>query len=372
MRAVRNIAVFVALATAGCNDKATPSSPTTGCPNASECGECVGELRAWMRALVEEGNEPVVASRRGLELVTVVPTQPTTRLHLAPMITIGKDVVEFNGGVVAITAELARSSSTAASILMALHDGLMKLRRAMCTHDSARNGTPWEVMVQVDATTPWRVVRSVVTTAEASGVQSVVFVVLKPSAVAKPGPTSIDARIELIEAELRSVPFDLAPRGATADHPFELTYGRCRAAYEGILATVGKGEAAFDRYLVDGLPDAIAGCGCNVDVEAFKALHWWWSGRRTFPNGEIHVGVRVPLTGEAARTPISVEETTPWSIAHQRVLATVRKPGAFFLTYPGDPRASLGTAPRKTTDVCRPAPETEGSRALVLAPRPGK
>ena len=367
MRSIQTfIVASLAWAAVACSGKPTPtangddevraaSSVKTSCSGTVECGECVSELRAWMRALVEEGHEEVVTTR-GIHPVKLLATERTTWLRPAPVIVIGRDAVIFNGEVVETTEALAQDKSPQWKIIE-LYDRLMSERRTACVRAKDRTQTTWEVIVQIDSATPWRVVRRVVATAEASGVDSVVFAFLKPTTVAKPSPSSIDTRIEEIEKRPTTLSDKPIP-----NHPLEQAYGRCKPAYDGLIATSRRDRSAIRQYLVGGLPDAIEGCQCNVEIEAVKALHWWWSGRRNSEDGAIYVGVRVPLTGERKRVPISSADTTLWSAAHKHVLDSTEQAEAFFFTHTGDKQKSAQAMPRKSESVCSgicPAPLDE-------------
>lgn len=335
MKPPQVLAFVLSMMTAACGDK-KPSSAveapetiaaqavTVGCPGSQDCGECVAGLREWMRTLVDEGHEEAGWTWPQFTPVQLPATQRTRSLPQAPLLVVGKQKVVFESREVADTSRLANDETVSDESphwkVPALYDALTSA------------GTPREVVLQVDSTVPWKAVRRVAATVDASGVDSIVFAFLKPTEVARPGPSSIDGRISELDESNTLSGSDQPIR----NHPAQQAYGACAAAYEGLLIASTAGQAAVGQWLVDALPDAIAGCGCNVEVEAVKALHWWQSGRRNRKDGAIYVGVRVPLAGGKKRSPISVADTTPWSSANKELLEAVVKGDAFFFSHLGD------------------------------------
>ncbi len=173
--------------------EAATTEQRLGCASTSDCGQCVTELQAWMRSLVDEGADEVIADQAWLEPVKLLETQQSVRLLPAPIIVIGEKAITFEGIQIGDPRTMAEETH---SEIPDLYDALMREWRRGCMG-------AWdfrsEVIVQVHPTTPWRVVRKVVETAEATHVDSVVFAFLKPTAVTKPSPSGIDAQIARIE-----------------------------------------------------------------------------------------------------------------------------------------------------------------------------
>lgn len=323
--------------------KDAAATTQTGCANTSDCGECVTELQAWMRSFVDEGADQIVAEQFRLEPIKLLQPQVSTRLLPAPVIVIDENAVTFEGIQVGDPRAMVKVSH---SEIPDLSDALVRRWHYDC--QDAWGPAPKEVIVQLHSSTPWRVVRNVVATAEATHVDSVVFAFLKPTTVSKPSSSGIDAEIARIEERKPTDSFDLD----AGSRVFAQAFKGCEAAQEGLLEPMQTGQSTRDAYLVDGLPKAIAACECNVDVEAVKALHWWWSGRLNHEDGSIYVGIRVPLTGRKKRTPIRSKHDAPWSQAHKQILASVGQDEAFFFTEPNNARESAQSKPRKAVGVC--------------------
>jgi hypothetical protein len=336
--------VAVALALGACGNKSSKRSvpddarasntpaAKTGCSDIDECGACADSLREWMNAFVAEGSEELLVAYTPMTPVRLPDTQETVRLDFAPAITVNTKGVVFNGEFMAETKAIEEDRSGEWKIVE-LYERLAKEWRE---RTSAR-GAPRDVIVVVDENLSWQVLRRVVATVGASGADAAVFAFEKKTALAAPGASSIDTRIAEINADLakRTSVLDLS-KPPPDDHPLDRTYGSCKPAYDALVEAWPKGSAARAEFLETGLHEAIVACDCNIEVEAVKALHWWWSGR--LGDATIATGIRVPLTGTGDATPIVVADETPWSKAHEHIVDTVGKAGPF--TFGDAPKAA--------------------------------
>ena len=276
---------------------------------------CARALRAWMTSLVDEGYRDMDMSGSD-RLIYVPPATSTFPLPLVPIITITAETVSFLGEHMAESATLVEDRS-GTWMVPELYERL-ELEWRKFPH------TTYDVIIMAEVSAPWTAIRRAVLTAKAAGAENIAFAVRKRTQVTAPGPSSVDEGIAKIEAKLRAdflagrISFDDPP---IENHPLDVAHGGCPAALERLTPIWRDGYGDRDAFLVDELPGLIERCGCNVDIEAIKALHWWWSGRL---DGLVTVGIRVRLAGAGAAVSVSVPDgATTWGDAHERVLGTI-------------------------------------------------
>jgi hypothetical protein len=345
------VAVVAVTAVPGCSGgSSSPGAQPGACEK--RCGACAAELKQWMRALVDEGYALDHAWWTSAALATLPPGQASDPLDAGAVITLSREHLQYDGLMVASTPAVEADPG---ELVVDLHGLLVAARDRACA--DAPDADHGSLLLLIDPAVSWRVVRRVVATADAAGIDGLVFGFRKPTQVTPPGRSKIDAEIERIERELaapRSAADKLAQGLARDDdprHPLTLAYGPCKPARDGLLAASGRSAAAQRDFLVEELPAALEACGCRAEPASIQALHWWWSGRR---EGGIPVGIRLTLAGGPDRVAIRADDDASWSQVHARVAAAAGQArGGFYLA--GARPTETAPPVRKAGAACAPA-----------------
>ena len=301
--------------------------PKFGCSESKDCKTCVSNFDGWMRALLDEGHPIITTGPFRIQHVLLSTKTSTTQLPPSKDAEIGTESIFFSGfwstdGLTSDSNERIKGFSQEVAQFLRLGCGIT---------------SPADVALSIDESTPWMTVRHAVQVIRDAGADGVVFVFLKPTSLAHPPKSPIDASIRSIEAKLREKKKagELAePAKLGNAHPFERTYASCPQAYEGIVKAAGTDVGKLGFYRA-GLGDALLACKCQVNFDSARALHWSWSGRAG-DDGRFPTGVRVALRGSGSPLRVSIADETPWSIAHREVLKASSKGRPLSFTFPGD------------------------------------
>lgn len=323
-----------ALAVGACSGEPSKSA-SSATDDSAQCDARADELASWMRSLVDEGLRTDLVTPRW-DLHELPADHAAVAVRPAPIVTISKEAISFLGEYMAETGLVAGYESD--DIVGPLYHRIREEWALLCTWYSVEDGPqPGDLIVHAQPDVAWGVIRRVVATAYRAGTEVVAFPFHKQTAVTKPGPSTIDATIAEIEYRLQA-DWVIYDAGRPSEHPLDRAYAGCPLAYERLHAAWRSGSpAARGHFLTDVLPAAIRGCECDVDIEAIKALHWWWSGRLS-RDGLITVGIDIPLTGDASARAIALPDDTPWSQAYAKIVEVAGQAGPFF--FANDPSAA--------------------------------
>jgi hypothetical protein len=159
----------------------------------------------------------------------------------------------------------------------------------------------------------------------ASGVEKVAIAVKKPSLVQPPGESPIGAEFASLFERAVEDPFVMIgkPIAKLSD---------CPAAQDEMRSLAATHSPDWIEFF-DGLTDAVEQCACRVDLEGFKALRWWGSGRG--PSGHYYTLVLTLRQGRRM----------PQAIVHSpellRALRANSLPSAGALPFSGSLNCSL-------------------------------
>lgn len=280
------------------------------------CETQIAEFRRWLRALAREGGTDWVVWNMKAS-VLLAKDAKADRPSVGPIIEISGGKVTVHLSVIPIRRLMASDDvSWKPTFRAALTDRLHHRGRLQTT----------TVMMNISGEVPWRVVRKVVTASRAAGVRSVVFLFRKPTALAPPPPSKVDAQIARLQRELDDGTWTLAPPKEPV--PFDRVYRACTHTWK--AAKLAADQREPEKWFT--IADAAAQCGCNLDIAAAKAVHWWISGRLT-RRGEVPVGARISLAAPPGRppTPIVAPDLAPWAQTHTKVLAAAAAGGHYML-----------------------------------------
>jgi len=266
-------------------------------PVGNACRQEVADLEDWLRA-VEAAGLPLTLSllddgsklvhRQGPKIV-----EPAPLVHIT-----GKETL-LNGTVVGASEELEKSLFE-----------LINLRKRMMPRSPFIQSP--RCYLAIDGDVPWSRVVGVAERAGAAGVARLTFVFAEPTRrVPSPPPSPIDTELARLAKSSQ------AKRQQLIVELMAYVYQDCPDALK-VIAHMGVSEVAdFKQVLLDGLPAALAVCGCAPDVTAVKALHW-----TLFGNPLPTSGLTVGLAGSATPSALAIElgREVSWTEAHRELL----------------------------------------------------
>ncbi len=268
-----------------------------------ECIDDASKLRAWLR-----------------ELVAVhVPTYETGGVKLVKIDEAAKPIVAAPAIVITAKEVTFQDNLLAA---LPIKDKGKALRAALA---AAPKST--DTLFVVDAAAPWSAVSAVATAAVAADRGHVTFVFAgnAPSKPPPPPPSPIDKELE--ELLKPPDPAEEAPKLIDPKDPSfrsipDKVFKDCPVNGD-LLTKIGNAETAEekDKLISEGIAQAVADCGCKVDVPSVQRLMWSWYGRdRVTPV----VGITVDFA-KTGGTPLAVKAATPWSESAKVVLAAAQQ-----------------------------------------------
>jgi len=309
-----------------------------------------------MKALVGESARPNTSSvDKDMSDVILSADAQTVRAKLRWEVRVGRSFIKATDRVIYPTAHVTRSTFNPS------WKPLSDLLAAQLKPSCAGKAQP-EALVRVDASVPWRVVHRVVAAIYAAGVNQVLFAFQKPTAMAKPPRSKIDPVIDKVDADIakrqkagtKAMLAYLRAWRPTSEHPSWSVYQRCKTVLAGLEQARKRMDIGGYSYFAEGLANDIASCGCAVDLDAAKSLHWWWSDRRT-KEQLIEADVRLVLSSAKAkrRELLVAKHDTPWSKAHTIVVDAAKRGGAFLLAEKGAKVSAADRKARQSPPLCK-------------------
>lgn len=307
--------LLVVVAVIGCagrkDDKPAPDpKPVTGVGSGSAaapaaldpaCVDTTTKLGAWLADLTAEGVSPVMTDGITLAKLDGEPPRP---IALAPTVFISPKEVTFQG----------RLMST-----VPITDKGQELQIALAADKAT------DTLFVVDAAVPWSTVAAAVIAAAAANHTHVTFVFAAGAAgkTAPPPPSAVDK--ELDELAKPADPSKPAPKLWDSKDPNrpptipDKVFKNCPV--NELFIKIGSAETSADKdkLIVEGLPKAIATCGCKVEIASVQRLMWAWY-RRDSSLPMLGVGVDVANKGTA----VTPKPTAPWSEASKAVVAAAK------------------------------------------------
>ena len=310
---MRHLLVVVAII--GCagrkDDQPAPDpKPVTGVGSGSAaapaaldpaCVDATTKLGAWLADLTAEGGNTVMTDGVTLAKLDSEPPRP---IAPAPIVFISPKEVTFQGRLMS---------------LVPIADKGQELQTALAANKAT------DTLFVVDATVPWSTVAAAVIAAAAANHSHITFAFAAgtPGKTAPPPPSAVDQ--ELDELARPADPSKPAPKLWDPKDPNrpptvpDKVFKRCPV--NELFTKIGSADTSADKdkLIVEGLPKAIAACGCKVEIASVQRLMWAWYRRDSSPP-MLGVGVDVANKGTA----VTPKPTTPWSEASKAVVAAAK------------------------------------------------
>jgi hypothetical protein len=289
----------------GSGSAATPATPDPACVDATT------KLGTWLGDLTAEGASPVTADGATLAKLDGESAKP---LAEAPVVFINAKEVSFQGHLLSTVP---------------IKDHGKGLKDAL----AAAKAT--DTLFVVDGAVPWSDVTTAVTAVAASGHAHITFVFAAgvPGKTSPPPPSAVDK--ELDELAKPADPSKKASKLYDPKDPHrppsvpDKIFKDCTVT--DLMTKIGAADTSADKdkLIVEGLPKAIAACGCKVEIASVQRLMWSWYGH---DSGQPLVGVGVDIASAKDKgTAVTAKPTAPWSDAGKIVAAAAKagKPLAF-------------------------------------------
>jgi hypothetical protein len=338
MRELVTATMIAMVACGGARTSDTGGSSEADTTRADRCKSDVADLDLWMAELLAQGVE-LTLGRYGIDMVRVSADADVKPLTRRPAVTIGTEVITFNGEMMAEIASVAALPDGA--VIEELHERLLAERKAQCIVAPDLDAG---LTLHIDQRATWRSIRAVTDTIYASRYDRVLWAFEGPVVVTPPAHSAeITSAIETWEAQVFDSAIDAPP--ATAPHPVEVAWGDCDALIEA-TEKLGPDDRAT---LLQALPAALESCDCAVSADNVKAIVWWWSGR---DDGHRAVGIDTTLaaTGRNRRV-VGGDDAATWGDAHHLISGS----GPIVLATLG---GALAVVPSRVDDTCESATES--------------
>lgn len=266
------------------------------------CRTKVESLSSWLEVYGSEmDRQPwFPAISEGLELVPI--NRPPSEVQSAMVIALSADRTTLGGDPTPVDA---------AGLTSWLRTALAADKRIAAI--TKRSPVDLSVEIAIDRRVQWtRVVETfeAIVNAGASSA-TLLFRSSKLRTVPVPGPSSIDARLQ----KIRVAEDPIKRAGMLSDVVKELT-SRC-PSLRGPLAAAARKSGLMS----DDIAKSVLACKCAVDIPAFMTL--LWANRPPDPGTSASLVLPKPGMPDSAVTTITVDGNTPWSTAHEKVVAAI-------------------------------------------------
>jgi len=297
---LRIFLVFVLLLPA-CDDSAKPEKLA-----AEQCAAEVLRLRGWLKEMTEETDESPVPVRPSIFLMVANIRKPDRPTSSGPL-------VEISENRTWVENQVARPNQ-----LDELLEKTARQAKNLGLGDKQESRLP-RLLVAVDRDAPWsRLVAATDAAARAGFTQiSLLFTPYGAATTKRPGPSSIDGQLDTIRR--MTDPVKKVPQLARLTRQ---VCGGC-AQLDKVFKTLSvTNPEAKARVITRFLPDAVAECGCAIDLPALKAILWTMLERPSM------IVEQFEITGKPSEEykELKLRPTMPWHEAHVYVRSMV-KPG---------------------------------------------
>ena len=297
---LRIFLVFILLLPA-CDDSSKPEKLA-----AEQCAAEVLRLRGWLKEMTEETDESPVPVRPSIFLMVANIKKPDRPTSSGPL-------VEISENRTWVETQVARPNQ-----LDELLEKTAKQAENLGRGDKQEARLP-RLLVAVDRDAPWsRLVAATDAAARAGFTQiSLLFTPYGAATTKRPGPSSIDGQLDTIRR--MTDPVKKVPQLASLTRK---VCGGCQPldkVFKGLSVTNPEVKA---RVITRFLPDAVAECGCAIDLPALKAILWTMLERPSMIVEQFEITAKPSEEYQE----LKLRPTMSWREAHVHLRSMV-KPG---------------------------------------------
>lgn len=260
--------------------------------------ECKADAEALATLLRETPHDPEMFVLAGRHLVVREDLTDKRGLGYAPVLDITKAGFAIQGEAIDAAALPAK--------LAAIHEQGTE-------HWRGRGSDPDRIYFVIDEDVTWDHVVAAFDAAEAAGFVKEAFVFEYPAKKVVPPPRSaVDEKLD----KLRADP-DAANKATRLAEMLTATVKRCKSVqklFSGVAAFEGESKA---DYIIEGLPEALVECECNVDLPEFRSIMW----RMLATEHQTRVYELAPRVRDET---IALPATTPWAEASKKLARPLR------------------------------------------------
>jgi hypothetical protein len=293
--------LFLGLLAAACE---APEAPVPVSPD--ECARQVLGLRSWLLELNALPDPGTVHVRPAVRLqVANIPDADRPKAG-KPLVEIEPDRLAVNGAVVGLD-ELDEALEVVAEEVRALG----KLRKG--------GQWPAKLLLAVDRKAPWADVVRVTEAAARAGFRHLVVLFAPYGTAQLPRPTACAIDEDLNTIRAIPDPVRKAPRMARL---VKQVCGPCQGLDDVFRSLSVSNPDTRAKVLTRMLPEAVADCGCQVDLGSLKVLLWSMFSR------PAPIAARFDIAPEAHPDAYTLSQPAdrPWREAHL-LLVSIARPG---------------------------------------------